>query len=126
MMDVSRLDLSTANLLDRNNSGLAKPSNVIFPTKQVHANSSLSNRYANPNIHLTNRSNYDHNIISGAQNAYSPRLNVSPREIVEKVAFRKKGLTDIVNLQYHNGVHANYEHRNLYIQDPMIYGKKRG
>ena len=59
-------------------------------------------------------------------NDYSSKLNISPREITEKVAFRKKGLTDIVNQQYHNGEHPNYDHRKVYNKDRLSFGKKRG
>jgi hypothetical protein len=79
-----------------------------------------------PNIHLTNRSGYNHNILNGVPNEYSSKLNISPREIKDKFAFRQKGLTDIVNLQYHNGEHPNYDHRHQYIKDKMSFCKKRG
>ena len=41
------------------------------------------------NTHMTNRSGYSHNIINGCEaNEYSPRLNISPREIKGKISFR--------------------------------------
>ena len=79
-----------------------------------------------PNIHLTNRSGYNHNILNGVPNDFSSKLNVSPREIKDGIAFRKKGLTDIVNLQYTNGEHPNFDHRHLYGKDKTAFAKQRG
>ena len=87
--------LATDDMIDRQQSDLATKYQRQKPN--IISNfSELSNRY-NPNVHLTNRSGYNHNILSGHPNDYSSKLNISPREITEKVAFRKKGLTDIVN-----------------------------
>jgi len=117
--------LGTNDMIDRQNSDMATKYQRQKPTNIISNNSELTNRY-NPNVHLTNRSGYNHNILSGHPNDYSSKLNISPREIIEKVAFRKKGLTDIVNHQYYNGEHPNYDHRNIYTKDKTSFNKKRG
>lgn len=42
------------------------------------------------------------------------------------MTFRKKGITDYVNLQYRNGIHANPRYRNAYAQNNSIFNKSRG
>lgn len=51
---------------------------------------------------------------------------MSPKHIRNKVTFRKKGITDIVNLQYKQGVHANMSHRYAFESNNSVFNKNRG
>jgi hypothetical protein len=47
---------------------------------------------------LANRSSVHHNILTGEVNSYSHKVRVSPAAILNKMANRQKGITDLFNL----------------------------
>jgi len=59
---------------------------------------------------LQNRSSVHHNILTGETNPYSHALRLSPKVVENKMTYKKKGITDLFNLQAPRAIKVNLDH----------------